>query len=102
MFEIYADYGTTNETKLAEFVALSEAIKWVDENSEDSFAECVRIEVITFDGAGSEIVWYDVQSEQEEGDGQRWPREDDGQPSTYEEYQDLYGGDDSFESYYED
>ena len=28
--------------------------------------------------------------------------EDDGQPSMYEEYQDLYGGDDSFESYCED
>jgi hypothetical protein len=24
--------------------------------------------------------------------------EDDGQPSTYEEYQDLYGGDDAFET----
>lgn len=30
--------------------------------------------------------------------------EDDGQPTTYEEYQDLYGGDDMFEtcSYYDD
>lgn len=28
--------------------------------------------------------------------------EDDGQPSLYEEYQDLYGGDDAFESYCED
>jgi len=30
--------------------------------------------------------------------------EDDGQPSSYEEYQDLYGGDDAFEtcSYCED
>lgn len=28
--------------------------------------------------------------------------EDDGQPTMYEEYQDLYGGDDSFESYAED
>jgi hypothetical protein len=30
--------------------------------------------------------------------------EDDGQPSTYEEYQDLYGGDDAFETcnYYEE
>ena len=28
--------------------------------------------------------------------------EDDGQPTEYEEYQDLYGGDDAFESYCED
>ena len=28
--------------------------------------------------------------------------EDDGQPTMYEEYQDLYGGDDAFESYCED
>jgi hypothetical protein len=30
--------------------------------------------------------------------------EDEGQPTTYEEYQDLYGGDDAFEtcSYMED
>lgn len=28
--------------------------------------------------------------------------EDDGQPDTYTEYQDLYGGDDAFESYSED
>jgi hypothetical protein len=28
--------------------------------------------------------------------------EDDGQPDSYTEYQDLYGGDDSFESYAED
>ena len=28
--------------------------------------------------------------------------EDDGQPDSYTEYQDLYGGDDAFESYAED
>jgi len=28
-------------------------------------------------------------------DNDDWDEEDDGQPSSYEEYQDLYGGDDS-------
>ena len=27
-----------------------------------------------------------------------WEDEDDGQPTMYEEYQDLYGGDDAFET----
>jgi len=27
--------------------------------------------------------------------------EDDGQPTMYEEYQDLYGGDDSYQGYYD-
>jgi hypothetical protein len=29
-----------------------------------------------------------------ESEEEQWELEDDGQPSTYEEYQDLYGGDD--------
>lgn len=35
-------------------------------------------------------------------DNDDWDEEDDGQPSTYEEYQDLNGGDDSFYDYSED
>ena len=94
MFGIYGDYATTNETLLAEFDLLSDAIRWVDGYIEDGFGGYNRIEVISYAADHEAITWYYVQVEEE----------DDGQPSEYEEWQDFYGGDDAFEtcSYCED
>ena len=39
---------------------------------------------------------------QEDADEEDEEEEDDGQPDSYTEYQDLYGGDDAFESYAEE
>ena len=64
---------------------------------------------------GEEIDQFETRAEAEEmrneynlayggGVTVEYAEEDDGQPSMYEEYQDLYGGDDQFEtcSYAED
>jgi hypothetical protein len=96
MFEIYGDYATTDEALLAKFDLLSEAVRWVDGYIQDGFGGYGRIEVISFAADGEAVTWYDVQDE---------CYEDDGQPDSYTEYQDLpYGGDDMFEtcSYCED
>ena len=95
MFGIYGDYATTDETLLAEFDLLSDAIRWVDGYIQDGFGGYNRIEVISYAADGEAVTWYDVQPEEEE---------DDGQPTEYEEWQDVYGGDDAFEtcSYCED
>ena len=93
-YEIYGDYATTNETLLEQFDSLDEAAAWADCYVRDGdFGGYGRIEVIEFAPDGEAITHYNLEYADD------W---DDGQPSTYEEYQDLWGGDDRFESSYND
>jgi hypothetical protein len=96
MYYVYGDYGYTSETLLEEFEFYENARRWVDGYTEaGDFGGWSVIEIARF--AGDEyVVEYRVEAE----DYQDY----DGQPTTYEEYQDLYGGDDAFEtcSYYDE
>lgn len=94
-YKIYGDYGYTTETLLEEFESYADAVRWCEGYTESGdFGGYVLIEIARF--AGDEYV---VEARYEAED-----YEDDGQPTLYEEYQDLYGGDDMFEtcSYCED
>jgi hypothetical protein len=95
-FQIFGDYGYTSETLLEEFDTLGEAKDWVDGYIQyGDFGGYAAVEVIRFADDGEAITEYLAENHM---------YEDDGQPSMYEEYQDLYGGDDMFEtcSYAED
>jgi len=66
MFEIYGDYATTDETLLAEFDYVTEAIRWVNEYTRwGDFGGYDRIEVISFADDGEAITHYQVQAESE-------------------------------------
>lgn len=64
-----------NEGVLSSEMVVGACLKWM---SEDDVREMMYANGFNIDGDDEE--------------------EDDGQPTMYEEYQDLYGGDDSFET----
>ena len=97
-YQVFGDYGYTSECLLEEFETYSEAERFVDgyvHRGDTGGYE--TIEVIEFAADGEAITHYIIgRSDFDEFD--------DGQPSEYEEWQDVYGGDDMFEtcSYAED